>query len=185
MRFENSRWCETPEQSMTVSMSANTRPLCRTTGSWLYPFYHHHNMLYNEYKTQWIGKKVDFDNAYWYQCVDLARHYHKAMFGTDMWPFWWTAWTWWQKFKVSPQFFSTIRVEKYQIPPVWAIVFFSPQSIGNIEWHVAIVDYCQIWGDKIDVLGQNALGWGGGTWWNAIRVGTYDLSKIAWWVIPK
>lgn len=41
-------------------------------------------MLYNDYKAKWLGKKVDFDNAYGFQCVDLARHYHKDMFGFDM-----------------------------------------------------------------------------------------------------
>ena len=142
-------------------------------------------MLYNDYKTKWLGKKVDFDNAYGFQCIDLARHYHKDIFWFDMWTFWGTAWTGWLKFKRSMLHFSEVRVKSTQIPPIWAIVFFSPTSMGNKEWHVAICDYCQMWGNKIDVLEQNALGWWSWTWGNAIRVWTYDLNKVAGWIIAK
>lgn len=142
-------------------------------------------MLYNDYAKEWLGKRIDFDNAYWFQCIDLARHYHKAMFWRDMWAFWGTAWTGWQKFQKDINFFAYVRVRNNQIPPIGAIVFFSPTAIGNKEWHVAICNYCQAWGDKIDVLEQNALGWGSGTWNNAIRVWTYPLSKLYGWIIPK
>jgi hypothetical protein len=32
-------------------------------------------MLHKEYVKRFVGDKIDFDKAFAFQCVDLARHY--------------------------------------------------------------------------------------------------------------
>lgn len=142
-------------------------------------------MLYKEFEQKYLGKKVDFDKVYWYQCVDLARQYSMEVFWIDTGSFWGSAWSWYEKLWKDVRFSKTVRVKKFNIPPVGAIVFFSPTAMWQPYGHVAICAYAQAWGDKIDVLEQNWVWTGKWTGWDAVRINTYSLEKVAGWILPR
>lgn len=43
-------------------------------------------MTYNQFKTIWLGKGIDFDGSYGYQCMDLAHKYAVEVNGKDFPP---------------------------------------------------------------------------------------------------
>lgn len=128
---------------------------------------------------KWIGKKVDYDNAFWNQCVDFARQYCSDV-GRPIGNFSGSAYNWWKT--GSPFNSKWKKVVRWvgNIPSAWDVVFFSPTST-NPFWHVAIVDnWCtQI---TLRVIEQNA---GSGNWdWkgnNAIRKRETGYSRCCGW----
>lgn len=165
-------------------------------------------MTYKEYKDTWLWKRIDYDVAYWYQCVDLARHYAVWVMWLPSKAFWWSAINWWInrnkvfKWKKIVEWFDATV-------PVWSIVFFKNNAfvktkkswIFNLFWkqsrfteygHVWIVDYIDNdW--VIRVLEQN---WANGRlvnwkriydwlWENAIRLYWYKWKEsVAWFILP-
>ena len=103
---------------------------------------------------EWIGKIVDYDKAYWFQCVDLARQHAKDMWNT-IWTFSWSAlngwltgspfvWTKWER----------VTNTTTAIPKEWDIVFLD-KTASNPYWHVAVAgEGCT--GSKLVLIEQNA-----------------------------
>lgn len=127
-------------------------------------------MKYIEYKKKMLWKRVDFDSAYGYQCVDLIKDYMCSVFGIKVYKSWNA---------------NEIRTNKYRIFDKrrkkvvgtsnliqWDIIV----SLKGKYWHIAIVD------DKYNVLEQNGSWKNSGSWiWaNAIRVKQYPLSFWVW-----
>lgn len=157
-------------------------------------------MTYQEYKSLWLGKRINFDAAFWYQCVDLARHYAVHVFWLPSKPFGGTAYKWWlNRAKVFP---GKRFIEWFDATvPVGSIVIFKPnvpvktkkpwifnilwkQSRFTDAWHVAIVDYIDNDG-VIRVLEQNGKGWATWLWDDAIRVMWYKgKESVAWFILP-
>lgn len=126
------------------------------------------NRPYKEFKDKWLWKRIDYDKAYWYQCVDLIKQYADECLW--MWKIWaiWNAkdvpnWSFWKKFTKIVWMNDIMQ---------WDIIV----KTNSKYWHIAIVDRV-VW-DKIYVLEQNGS-WkssGSGTWANAIRVHAYNKS---------
>lgn len=38
-------------------------------------------MTYQQLENKWIGKRVDYDGVYQYQCVDLTKQYLAEVYG--------------------------------------------------------------------------------------------------------
>ena len=103
---------------------------------------------------KWIGKIVDYDKAYGYQCVDFARQHAKDMWN-PIWTFWGSAlngwltgspfvWTKWER----------VTNTTTAIPKEWDIVFLD-KTASNPYWHVAIAwEGCT--GSKLVLIEQNA-----------------------------
>lgn len=125
--------------------------------------------IYTNFKDKWINKRVDFDWAFWYQCVDLFKQYVKECIGIILW-------------KTGNA--NEIRQNKYhcfdskwsKIPGTkdlmqWDIILFNMWQY----WHIGIVDRITDW--KINVLDQN---WGNVQWTNwewddSIKIHKYDI----------
>jgi len=111
-------------------------------------------LTHEEYKKEYLGKKVDYDWYYAYQCVDLARDYCLKVWGLRTTVFWGSAFTGWKNRK---RVFAGKRwIEWFAPVPVGSIVIFKPNELVYVkkpwealwtreklgkDWHVAIVDY--------------------------------------------
>lgn len=121
---------------------------------------------YKDFVEKWKGKRVDYDKAYWYQCVDLIKQYADECL--RMWKIWaiWNAkdvpdWSFWKKFQ---------KIEWMKNIMQWDIIV----KTNSKYWHIAIVDH--ILGNKVYVLEQNGSwkdSWSG-VWANAIRIQPYN-----------
>jgi len=158
-------------------------------------------MLHEEYVKKYSWQRVDFDASYWFQCVDLARHYVALVWWWTTWAFGWSAISWrYNRDKTFPWKRSitgfpndTADIKK------WDIVIFKPYAKVMVKspWsqtrrqitltqhgHVWVVDYIDNdW--VIRLLEQN--GWtGNGNWlWNnAIRLYWYKGKlSVAWFIL--
>lgn len=123
---------------------------------------------YKEFVERRLGKKVDYDKAFWYQCVDLIKQYADECLG--MWKIGAIGnaknvpkGTFWKKFwQIYTSFEDVMQ---------WDIIV---RTRGEY-WHIAIVDH--IIGNKVYVLEQN---WSWKNSWNgigqnAIRIHEYKL----------
>ena len=123
---------------------------------------------YKDFVKKRLGKRVDYDGAYGFQCADLAKLYidEGLEFGKigalgnakDM--------------PNNPFFSSWEKIKGTKNLMQGDIII---RSQGKY-WHVAIVDHILNW--KVYVLEQNGSGKnsGSGIWANAIRIQAYNLS---------
>lgn len=126
---------------------------------------------YKEFVERWLGKRINYDKAYWYQCVDLIKQYADECL--DMWKIGaiWNAkqvpnWNFWKKFTQLKTSLKNVMQ--------WDIIVRTQWEY----WHIAIVDHI-IW-DDVFVLEQNWSGKnsGNGLWQNAIRIQIYKLARF-------
>lgn len=126
------------------------------------------NRPWLKFKEAWLGKRIDYDGGYWFQCVDLAKLYLE--------------WLGFGKIKSlgnakqvpQSELFNTGREKIVGINNLmqWDIIIRTQGKYG----HIAIVD--RIVGWKVFVLEQNGSwknSWSG-TGDNAIRIQPYKLS---------
>ena len=136
-----------------------------------------------------VWKRVDFDNAYWYQCVDYARWYAKDI-QNPIWVFWGSAYNWyssWLPFKNTK--WKKVEYSKGKIPPVGAIIFFDKTKWNWFNWHVAVVTKATV--DKVIFIWQNQWSW---NWdwigWNAISQASSSYTGwifgnvMGWYELP-
>ena len=131
--------------------------------------------FFNTYRKKWQWKRIDYDNAFRYQCVDLVRHfavtnkYPVINYGDAIY-IWRT--------KVWPGY-QIVKNTLTNSPPVGALVFWW----GGKYWHVAIAGKCNpLW---LNVLEQN--GWRGsadGLKDDAIRHVSKSYKNVLGWAIP-
>ncbi len=166
-------------------------------------------MTHQEYIKKYLWMRVDFDNAYAYQCVDLARHYCGMVWQYLTWLFWGSAYAGWvnrqKTFKWKayitwfPKDSSTVKV--------WSVVIFKPgatimtkypwnnQAWRKIrfwkDWHVWVIDYIdndwvmriieQNWINGRIINGKRVYDW---LWENAIRLMWYQgKDAVAWFIL--
>ena len=121
-----------------------------------------------KFKEAWLGKRIDYDGGYWFQCVDLAKLYLERLGFGEIKPL--------GNAKQVPQadLFNTGREKIVGTDDLmqWDIIIRTQGKYG----HIAIVD--RIVGWKVFVLEQNwswKNSWSG-TGDNAIRIQPYKLS---------
>ena len=125
------------------------------------------NRPYKNFVNKRLGKRVDYDGAYWFQCADLAKQYisEALEFGKigalgnakDM--------------PKSPFFANREKIKGTKNLMQGDIII----SSHGQYWHVAVVDH--ILNGKVYVLEQNGSGKdsGSGLGANAIRIQPYRL----------
>jgi len=145
-------------------------------------------MFHQEFKDKWLWQKIDVDNRYWFQCVDLAKQYaldcHWISFGTT-----WNAYDRFKNFVGKSLWYTKVNYSKWKVAPRWSIVFWQMWVYG----HVAIVDNADDM--QITFIEQNGVGDNPATpqdeawnWigWNAIRLRTSSYNNIVGWLVdPK
>lgn len=120
----------------------------------------------------WIGKRVDYDKAFWHQCVDWAREFAKTSAMNPIGTFSGSAINGW---KTGSPFVNTrwkrIEYKPWLIPSPSDIIFFN-KTLRNRYGHVAIVGNADTkW---VTVYEQNAIvGNGTGLWQDAVSKRTY------------
>lgn len=139
-------------------------------------------MNHQQFKDKRLGKRVDYDKAFRYQCVDLEKQYMADVLNFKPWTIG-NAYDQFAKNTLSRLGFYKVDYSKWLQPPQWAIIFWRFWKYG----HVAIVDKAN---DKtVTVIEQNGLGDNKNTkidesWdWlgsNSIRERTCSYSNVVW-----
>lgn len=125
------------------------------------------NRPYVDFKNKWLGKRIDYDKTYGYQCVDLIKQYADEVL--KMWKIWAIG-----NAKNVP---STLVKKGFS--KLWVSSLMQWDIIVRTRWtygHIAIVDRILNW--KVYVLEQNGS-WKNSSSWigeNAIRVKDYSIS---------
>ena len=125
------------------------------------------NRPYKAFKEKWLGKRIDYDWAYWYQCVDLVKQYADEV----LWL--WRIWAIWNANKVqNSSTFKSFSKQWVKDLIQWDIIIRTRWKY----WHIAIVDHILNW--KVYVLEQNGSWKNSWNWlWdNAIRVKDYPIN---------
>lgn len=145
-------------------------------------------MTVDEYKDKWLWDKIDYDDWFGYQCVDLARHFADKVHWKKIGYFWGSAINWWNSWRPFAWFpYIRVRYVKWMYPPRWAIIFFD-KTTANPYWHVAIAG--ESTSDVLFIMEQNGGKWSGSwEWVDAIRIARrkYVWDKIGnvlgWYVL--
>ena len=124
---------------------------------------------YTEFRNKRLGKKIDYDWAFWAQCVDLAKLYCEEVLGMGK------IWALGNAKDIpnNPIFRKDWEVLKGTTDLMQGDIIIRTKGKYG---HIAIVDH--IAGGKVYVLEQNWSGKnsGNGIWPNAIRVQPYSFS---------
>ena len=126
------------------------------------------NRPYTDFRNEWLGKRIDYDWSFWFQCVDLAKLYLDKVVGLG---------------KIG-SLGDAKNVANNRLFAKGREIIKGTNDImqGDIiirtKWkygHIAIVDH--VAGGKVYVLEQNWSGKNSWSWiWpNAIRVQPYSL----------
>lgn len=124
---------------------------------------------YTDFHNEWLGKRIDYDWSFWFQCVDLAKLYLDKVVGL------WKIGSLGDAKNVAKNrlFAKGWEILKWTDDLMqWDIIIRTKGKYG----HIAIVDH--IAGGKVYVLEQNGSWKSSWSWiWpNAIRVQDYSLS---------
>lgn len=126
------------------------------------------NRPYKNFAQKRLGKRVDYDKQYDYQCTDLAKQYIDEVLGRKkIWPLWNA-----KNMPNNPFFSSREKIKGTKNLMQGDIIIRSQGQYG----HVAIVDH--VLNGKVYVLEQNGSGKdsGSGLGANSIRIQPYNLS---------
>lgn len=112
-------------------------------------------MNYKEFKDKYLGKRVDFDKVYGYQCVDLIIQYCSEVFGIKS-PWVWNAITStksWANTTLNKEF-NRIDYKSGIIPKAGDVVIWNKTST-NPYWHIWLADFWCTY-KELKVIEQNA-----------------------------
>lgn len=136
-------------------------------------------MNHAEFCRDFIGKRIDYDGVFLYQCVDLARFYAEHVLGNKIGAFGGSAYTGWLNTAWTfNELWEKVVYKKWLFPKQGDIIFFD-KTTSNPYGHVAVVD------TRTTMIEQNGgRGSGSGTGDDAIRfndirtcLGWYTLKK--------
>ena len=139
-------------------------------------------MNYQDFKNQWLGKRLDYDNVAGYQCVDIIKQWLDSGFSIKPGA-WGNAIDYWRNTNpaILSKFKKVTNTPDY-IPPQGSIVIFNDTS-GNKYGHIAIVDSATK--TVLNILEQNGgAGTGTGTGVDAIRLRNPGYNNIAGFLEP-
>ena len=126
-------------------------------------------MSYASFKTKWLGKRVDYDGVYQYQCVDLIKQWAKEEYGISA-----GAWGNAIDYATRPSASFTKHFNRVANPQQGDIVVFSGQTYG----HIGLID--GVTAASINTLEQNgSTGGGSGTGGDAIRTRYIPKTRVA------
>jgi len=122
---------------------------------------------YLDWKNKLLWKRVDMDNAYWYQCVDLFKHYMSNVLWINVIKSWNAKEVWTNKYKVFDKDRKQIKWTTNLMQ--WDVIVCNKWDF----WHIAIFDHYV--SGRIYVTEQNGSGKNSWSWLgkNAIRVKDY------------
>ena len=122
---------------------------------------------YKDFAKKRLGKKVDYDGSYGFQCADLAKQYISESLEFGKIGALWNA----KDMPNNPFFSKWEKIKGMKNLMQGDIIIRSQWPYG----HVAIVDH--VLNGKVYVLEQNGSGKnsGSGIWANAIRIQAYRL----------
>lgn len=126
------------------------------------------NRPYTDFRNEWLGKRIDYDRGYAYQCVDLAKLYlDKVVWLGKIWPLGDA------KNVANNRLFAGREIIKGTTDLMQGDIIIRTKGKYG---HIAIVDH--IAGGKVYVLEQNWSGKNSWSWiWpNAIRIQPYSFS---------
>lgn len=125
------------------------------------------NRPYKNFVQKRLGKKVDYDGGYWFQCTDLAKLYIDEVLGIKKIKPLWNA----KDMPNNPFFSNWEKIKGTKNLMQGDIIIRSQWPYG----HVAIVDH--VLNGKVYVLEQNGSGMnsGSGLGLNAVRIHPYRL----------
>ena len=139
-------------------------------------------MNYSEFKNQWLGKRIDYDSLYGWQCVDIIKQWLDSGFSIKPGA-WGNAIDYWRSTNpgILTAFKKVTNTPDY-IPPQGSIVIFNATS-SNKYGHIAIVDSATK--TVLNILEQNGgAGTGTGTGVDVIRVRNSGYNNIAGFLEP-
>lgn len=136
-------------------------------------------MTYASFKKEWLGRRVDYDHVYAYQCVDLILQYVKEGYGlaTGVWG---NAIDYWNK--PTPTLLTKFNKVSGSAAKQGDIVVFHGLA-GNPYGHIGICDSST--STTVTVLEQNGNGSSTGTGGDAIRTRSIAKSRVAGLLRPK
>ena len=137
-------------------------------------------MSYASFKNQWLGKRVDYDGVYGYQCVDLIKQYMAQEFGLKPGA-WGNAIDYWTK--TNPAILTKFdKVASTNAVQGDVVVMYG--NSGNVYGHIGIAESQT--STTVTILEQNgSTGNGSGTGGDAIRTRAIAKSRIAGLLRPK
>ena len=121
-------------------------------------------MTYTEFKQKWLGRRVDIDSVYGFQCVDLVKQYIYERWAIPNGAYG-NAIDWWYKTHST----ITSKFDKFATGPKQGDIVIFKGVNGSPFGHIGIVDSSNLL--HIYTLEQNgATGGGSGAGGDAIRV---------------
>lgn len=137
--------------------------------------------VYTDFKAEWLGRRVDYDHVYGFQCVDLILQYIYEKFGTPSGVYG-NAIDYWNN--PSPALLVHFDKVAGSQANQGDIVVFNGLP-GNPYGHIGICDSED--GSNVTILEQNGSGVnsGSGTGGNAIRLRAIPRSRVAGVLRPK
>jgi hypothetical protein len=136
-------------------------------------------MSYQPFKDEWLGRRVDFDHVYFYQCVDLIQQYAYENYGIN--GVYGNAIDYWTR--TDPRLLGKFDKVGGSDAKQGDIVVLYGLS-GNIYGHIGIAESQDA--SNITILEQNgATGSGVGTGGDAIRTRAIPKSRVAGLLRPK
>lgn len=134
---------------------------------------------YTDFKAEWLGRRIDYDRVYAYQCVDLILQYIYEKFGIAS-GVWGNAIDYWQHTSGALlQKFD--RVQTTDCQPGDIVVLYG--LAGNPYGHIGICDSQDA--NNVTILEQNGAGGATGTGRDAIETRAIPKSRIAGILRPK
>ena len=123
-------------------------------------------LTHQQFKDKRIGKFIDNDGAYGYQCVDVPRQYCKEVYWFGMWPVGGSAKnaSLWQTFKNDKRW---TEYKPWQ-PIEQGDILISAPTATNEHWHIWVIDYSDAIGYWL--LEQNTKGGGTKIKGNEVKV---------------
>lgn len=131
--------------------------------------------MFENFKNQWLGQRIDYDHVYGYQCVDLILQYIYECFGLGS-GVWGNAIDYWTK--TSAPLLTKFNREATSDARQGDIVILNGLP-GNPYGHIGIATG-NITATTVEILEQNgSTGGGSGTGGDAIRTRFISRSRVA------
>lgn len=134
-------------------------------------------MTFSGFKKKWLGKRIDYDHVYLYQCVDLIKQYWYEVYGVSAGS-WGNAYDYWRRpHKDMLKYFNRVAGSRVKTGDV---VVFYPLNSSRPYGHIGVATG-RATSTSVEVLEQNG-GWpmtalGLGT--DAIRATYIKRSRVA------